>query len=67
MTNVTGSNQHDDKALLSEQVLLAWEAYKVLAILSSDNERLRDNPYFQAAKDSSYARFLGLFDRWVKP
>jgi len=67
MTDVTGPNQHEDNAALSEQVLLAWEAYKVLAILSSDNERLRDNPYFQAAKDSAYARFLGLFNRWVKP
>jgi hypothetical protein len=42
---------------------LAFEAYAAMRRHASDNPHLLENPYYQAAQDSAYARFRALWER----
>jgi len=53
------TNDLQNKCAMCKQ---AFDAYAAMRRLACQEPALIDNPYFQAAQDSAYARFLALWD-----
>jgi hypothetical protein len=52
---------------LSEAADAAFEAYAAMMAKEAATPSLRANPYWQAARDSAFARFRVVFDKVGNP